>query len=64
MDLGSNLTTIDNNYFRNYLISITIPNTVKNIGEFAFAATNLSSVIIPNLVTVIGTNTFNHNHLT
>ena len=41
-----------NNYTR--LTSITIPNSVTNIGAYAFSVTGLTSVTIPNSVTSIG----------
>ena len=41
------------------ITSVTIPNSVTNIGSSAFAyCTNLSSVIIPNSVTSIGYDAF------
>ena len=40
------------------LTSITIPNSVKSIGNWAFACTSLSSVNIPNNVTSIGASAF------
>jgi hypothetical protein len=41
------------------LTSITIPNSVTSIGDYAFSdCTNLTSVTIPNGVTSLGTNAF------
>ena len=41
------------------LTSVTIPNTVKTIGDFAFSqCTGLTSVTIPNSVTSIGMSAF------
>jgi len=54
---GNALTTIPYNAFRRCetLVSITIPNSVKNIGEDAFlGCTNLISVTISNSITSIG----------
>jgi hypothetical protein len=42
------------------LTSITIPNSVTNIGEMAFDGTGLTSVIIGNSVTSIGVNAFKY----
>jgi len=43
----------------NSLTSVTIPNSVTNIGNQAFmSCTNLSSVTIPNGVTSIGQSAF------
>ena len=36
------------------LTSVTIPNSVKSIGDYAFGGTSLTSVTIPNSVTSIG----------
>ena len=44
------------------LESIAIPNTVTEIGEYAFAFTNIKSLDIPESVTSINSNTF-HNML-
>jgi hypothetical protein len=40
------------------ILSAVIPNSVTEIGEFAFSCSNLSAVIIPDSVTVIGRNAF------
>jgi hypothetical protein len=53
---GNVLTSIPDNAFNGIenLVSITIPNSVKNIGFRAFfSCTKLTSVIIPNSVTSI-----------
>jgi len=43
------------------LTSITIPNSVTSIGDYAFSdCTNLTSVTIPTSVTSLGTNAFWH----
>ncbi len=40
------------------LTSVTIPNSVTSIGEYAFYSTLLTSIIIPNSVTSIGSSAF------
>jgi hypothetical protein len=45
------------------LTSVTIPNRVTSIGNFAFRDTNLSSVTIPDSVTSIGNNAFRDTNL-
>ena len=46
------------------ITSVIIPNTVKIIGEGAFAYNKLISIIIPNSVTSIGVAAFYKNNLT
>jgi hypothetical protein len=46
------------------LTSVTIPNSVKYIRNYAFAYNQLTSVTIPNSVTKIGYNAFSNNQLT
>ena len=46
------------------ITSVIIPNTVKIIGEGAFAYNKLISIIIPNSVTSIGGGAFYKNNLT
>src|SRR5574344_853217 len=48
----------------NQLTSVTIPNSVTSIGEYAFASNQLTSVTIPNSVTSIGIGAFAYNQLT
>jgi len=50
------VTTIGNAAFMgcNDLASATIPNSVKSIGEWAFAYTGLASVTIPNSIESVG----------
>lgn len=43
--------------------SITIPNSVTTIGNYAFSESELSGVTIPNSVTSIGANAFQYNSL-
>ena len=59
---GNALTTIQDDVFEKCqtLISITIPDSVTNIGKYALSnCTNLTSVIIPNSVIRIGRGAFN-----
>ena len=44
--------------------TITIPDTVTEIGEDAFAHTNLTSIVIPDTVTEIGEAAFAYTNLT
>ena len=44
--------------------TITIPNTVTEIGDSAFAGTNLTSIVIPDTVTEIGEAAFAYTNLT
>ena len=59
---------LGNNIFNNCkgLTSITIPDSVTNIGEYAFAlcCSSLTSITIPNSVTSIELGTFNDSGLT
>ena len=42
-----------------YLTGVTMPNTIRRIGDFAFAScTNLNNITIPSSVTSIGTSAF------
>ena len=57
------LTTINHDTFcgcRN-LTSITIPNSVTSIGNFAFDRCSLTSITIPNSIDTVGTNVFSNN---
>jgi hypothetical protein len=60
------VTSIGNRAFYNCssLTSITIPNSVTSIGDYAFAYCSLTSVTIPNSVTSIGNNAFAYCSLT
>jgi len=61
---GSALTTVPRGVFNNcrtLLVSVTLPNSVTSIGNWAFMnCTNLKSITIPNSVTGIGANAFNN----
>ena len=46
------------------LTSVTIPNSVTSIGDYAFSGTSLTSVTIPNSVTSIGDYAFSGTSLT
>ncbi|MCF8378963.1 MAG: leucine-rich repeat protein [Bacteroidales bacterium] len=51
-------------FYRNNLISVSIPDGVTSIGSYAFFDNNLSSVTIPGSVTYIGYDAFYGNKLT
>lgn len=58
--VGDNVKTIPNSLFSDCrgLKNIIIPNSVTEIGEWAFASTSISSIIIPNNITKIGNGAF------
>jgi Leucine-rich repeat (LRR) protein len=63
------VTAIGDNAFRRLssregLTSVTIPNTVRSIGNGAFENNQLTSVTIPDSVRSIGNRAFERNHLT
>ncbi len=62
---NSKLTRIPNNAFEGLkLVSINIPNSVKEIGISAFQNNLLTNVVIPNSVTSIDNSAFRNNQLT
>jgi hypothetical protein len=62
---GAKLIKIpDNAFIDKNLTHITIPNSVKSIGNFAFASNQLETIEIPNSVRLIGKCAFYHNKLT
>jgi hypothetical protein len=50
-------------FYDKQLTSVTIPNSIKNIGRFAFCNNQLTSVTIPNGVVNIGMSAFQENPL-
>lgn len=63
--LSTGLTTIEHNAFEKCyaLEQITIPNTVKTIGDDAFSGTGLTSINLPNSVTDLGSSVFSGSDL-
>ena len=63
---GYKVTTIGNSAFENCgsLTSITIPESVTSIEDFAFSCTSLTSITIPESVTSIGDGAFEYTSLT
>ncbi|NTW21415.1 MAG: leucine-rich repeat domain-containing protein, partial [Nostocales cyanobacterium W4_Combined_metabat2_030] len=50
-------------FSRNKLTSVTIPNNVTTIGEYAFVSNSIQNITIPNRVTFIGRYAFDKNLL-
>ena len=63
--LDDGMKKIPGNLFYNCtcLTKITIPNTVTEIGEYAFTNTNLMSVVIPDSVTILERSAFSNTKL-
>ena len=61
---GRPITILKHSFNSNQLASVTIPNSVQSIGEFAFYNNQLTNVVIPNSVTSIGAGAFYGNQLT
>src|ERR1039457_3061914 len=53
---GFTVTTIGTNafFYNQNIISVTIPNSITNIGDYAFFGSSLTNVTIPASVTSIG----------
>ncbi|MCH5150963.1 MAG: leucine-rich repeat protein, partial [Spirochaetales bacterium] len=61
--IGSDVTSIDNNIFKDFsnLTTVTIKNGITSIDERAFSGcSSLTNVTIPDSVTSIGSNAFNN----
>ena len=62
---GSSITGYDINCEKNVVIpNIINGNTITNIGDYAFAGREITSVVIPNSVVTIGNSAFTANNLT
>ena len=63
--LSNNITILSDNCFSNCnLSSITLPQTLINMGDSCFLANPLTFIIIPDSVTSLGPNCFNSTNLT
>jgi len=64
---GMNTYTVktigDYAFYEKYLTSLTLPNSLINIGLGSFISNSLTNLTIPNSVTTIGNNAFSSNSL-
>ncbi len=61
-----NVTEVSHSAFGNLstLSSVTLPNSITNIGDYAFSNSGITSVNIPNALSSIGLHVFSNNNLT
>lgn len=61
-----NVTSVAQTAFGNYdsLTSVTMPNSITSIGNYAFSNSGISSLTLSNALTTIADNSFSNNNLT